>query len=94
MLLLESLSNKKLIFFQDKKLKTYVKMYNENWDLISAEFIDRSDVQCQQRWCKVVNPELVKGPWTKEVNCTYFFGTKFLIAPEKIRPKVVTTLFC
>uniref|UniRef100_A0A2A4K2M6 Myb protein n=1 Tax=Heliothis virescens TaxID=7102 RepID=A0A2A4K2M6_HELVI len=51
---------------EDKKLKAYVKMYNENWDLISAEFADRSDVQCQQRWTKVVNPELVKGPWTKE----------------------------
>ncbi|XP_075985976.1 myb protein-like isoform X3 [Anticarsia gemmatalis] len=51
---------------EDKKLKTFVKMYNENWELIAAEFADRSDVQCQQRWTKVVNPELVKGPWTKE----------------------------
>lgn len=23
-------------------------------------------MQCQQRWAKVVNPELIKGPWTKE----------------------------
>ncbi|XP_028168253.1 myb protein [Ostrinia furnacalis] len=51
---------------EDKRLKMYVKMYNENWELISAQFSDRSDVQCQQRWTKVVNPELVKGPWTKE----------------------------
>ncbi|XP_039745679.1 myb protein isoform X3 [Pararge aegeria] len=51
---------------EDKRLKNYVKMYNENWELISAQFSDRSDVQCQQRWTKVVNPELVKGPWTKE----------------------------
>ncbi|XP_033340328.1 proto-oncogene like protein Myb isoform X2 [Megalopta genalis] len=36
------------------------------WDTIAAHFTDRSDVQCQQRWAKVVNPELVKGPWTKE----------------------------
>ncbi|XP_067204827.1 myb protein isoform X2 [Linepithema humile] len=36
------------------------------WDVISSHFPDRSDVQCQQRWAKVVNPELVKGPWTKE----------------------------
>lgn len=53
--------------FQDKRLKAYVKMYSENWDLIATQFTDRSDVQCQQRWTKVVNPELVKGPWTKEV---------------------------
>ncbi|XP_013168840.1 PREDICTED: myb protein-like isoform X2 [Papilio xuthus] len=51
---------------EDKRLKTYVKMYSENWELIAAQFPDRSDVQCQQRWTKVVNPELVKGPWTKE----------------------------
>ncbi|XP_043270198.1 transcriptional activator Myb [Venturia canescens] len=36
------------------------------WDAVAAHFPDRSDVQCQQRWAKVVNPELVKGPWTKE----------------------------
>ena len=27
----------------------------------------RTDVQCLHRWQKVLNPELVKGPWTKEV---------------------------
>ncbi|XP_043501119.1 myb protein isoform X1 [Polistes fuscatus] len=36
------------------------------WDTIAAHFSERSDVQCQQRWAKVVNPELIKGPWTKE----------------------------
>lgn len=35
------------------------------WDNVAAHFPDRSDVQCQQRWAKVVNPELIKGPWTK-----------------------------
>uniref|UniRef100_A0A8C1WT49 V-myb avian myeloblastosis viral oncogene homolog-like 1 n=1 Tax=Cyprinus carpio TaxID=7962 RepID=A0A8C1WT49_CYPCA len=28
--------------------------------------ITRTDGQCQHRWQKVLNPELVKGPWTKE----------------------------
>ncbi|XP_066244887.1 myb protein isoform X1 [Euwallacea similis] len=51
---------------EDTKLKQYVEEYNEKWDLIAEHFPDRSDVQCQQRWTKVVNPELVKGPWTKE----------------------------
>ncbi|XP_041971913.1 myb protein isoform X2 [Aricia agestis] len=51
---------------EDKRLKTYVKMYKDNWELIAAQFPDRSDVQCHQRWTKVVNPELVKGPWTKQ----------------------------
>lgn len=27
---------------------------------------DRTDVQCLHRWQKVLSPELVKGPWSKE----------------------------
>ncbi|XP_023716949.1 myb-related protein A isoform X2 [Cryptotermes secundus] len=51
---------------EDGRLKQLVEDYNERWDVISLHFPDRSDIQCQQRWQKVVNPELVKGPWTKE----------------------------
>ena len=29
-------------------------------------FADRSDVQCLHRWQKVLNPDLVKGPWTQQ----------------------------
>ncbi|KAF5307183.1 hypothetical protein FQR65_LT00699 [Abscondita terminalis] len=51
---------------EDGRLKQLVEEYQERWDVIAQHFSDRSDVQCQQRWTKVVNPELVKGPWTKE----------------------------
>ncbi|KAL3288413.1 hypothetical protein HHI36_002860 [Cryptolaemus montrouzieri] len=51
---------------EDAQLKQLVEQYNEKWDVIAEHFPDRSDIQCQQRWTKVVNPELVKGPWTKE----------------------------
>ncbi|KAF8783400.1 Transcriptional activator Myb like protein [Argiope bruennichi] len=52
---------------EDEKLKSLVESYGESqWETIANLFPDRSDVQCQQRWYKVVNPELVKGPWTKE----------------------------
>lgn len=57
------------IMFQDGLLKQLVEEYSEKWDCIAMHFPDRSDIQCQQRWQKVVNPELVKGPWTKEVRC-------------------------
>ncbi|KAG9147871.1 hypothetical protein Leryth_003478 [Lithospermum erythrorhizon] len=34
---------------------------------VGTEFFpDRSEVQCLHRWQKVLNPELVKGPWTQE----------------------------
>merc|ERR1719438_631514 len=51
---------------EDEKLKRLVEVHGERWDFIASHFPDRADVQCQHRWSKVVNPELVKGPWTKE----------------------------
>lgn len=45
-----------------------VQLHNgKNWKKISESFTDRTDVQCLHRWQKVLNPELVKGPWTPEV---------------------------
>lgn len=59
--------------FQDEKLKRLVESGGagggEDWKQIATYFTDRSDVQCQHRWQKVLNPELIKGPWTKEVRC-------------------------
>jgi hypothetical protein len=46
---------------QDEKLKRLVEIQGERWDFIASHFPDRTDVQCQHRWQKVVNPELVKG---------------------------------
>lgn len=39
----------------------------KNWKKIAEHVPQRTDVQCLHRWQKVLNPELVKGPWTKEV---------------------------
>jgi len=40
----------------------------KNWKRISKDFLNgrRSDVQCLHRWIKVLQPGLVKGPWTRE----------------------------
>jgi hypothetical protein len=38
----------------------------KNWKTIASYFKDRTNVQCLHRWQKVLNPQLVKGPWTKE----------------------------
>jgi len=51
---------------EDEKLRRLVEIHGERWDFIASHYSDRADVQCQHRWSKVVNPELVKGPWTKE----------------------------
>lgn len=51
---------------EDTSLKFMVEAHGENWETIAKLMKDRTEVQCQQRWTKVVNPNLVKGPWTKE----------------------------
>ncbi|KAL9979730.1 hypothetical protein ACROYT_G017437 [Oculina patagonica] len=52
---------------EDEKLKEIVDdVGTDNWKEVASHFPDRTDVQCLHRWQKVLNPELVKGPWTKE----------------------------
>uniref|UniRef100_A0A8C4ZF23 Transcriptional activator Myb n=1 Tax=Gadus morhua TaxID=8049 RepID=A0A8C4ZF23_GADMO len=52
---------------EDEKLKKFVELHgSEDWKVISSLLNNRTDVQCQHRWQKVLNPELIKGPWTKE----------------------------
>ncbi|XP_053316591.1 transcriptional activator Myb isoform X1 [Spea bombifrons] len=52
---------------EDEKLKTLVEQNGtDDWKVIASFLPNRTDVQCQHRWQKVLNPELIKGPWTKE----------------------------
>ncbi|CAL0327291.1 unnamed protein product [Lupinus luteus] len=53
--------------FHDEILCQAVQRFKgKNWKKIAECFKDRTDVQCLHRWQKVLNPELVKGPWSKE----------------------------
>ncbi|XP_060950127.1 myb-related protein A [Limanda limanda] len=67
---------------EDEKLKKLVEQHGaESWKLIANFFQGRTDGQCQHRWQKVLNPELVKGPWTKEedqkvVDLVHKYGPK------------------
>ncbi|KAK3541304.1 hypothetical protein QTP86_020974, partial [Hemibagrus guttatus] len=52
---------------EDERLKKLVEQNGTDaWRLIANYFPTKTDGQCQHRWQKVLNPELVKGPWTKE----------------------------
>jgi hypothetical protein len=52
---------------QDETLRrAVIQNKGKNWKKIAECVKDRTDVQCLHRWQKVLNPELVKGPWTKE----------------------------
>ncbi|XP_047332968.1 transcription factor MYB3R-3-like [Impatiens glandulifera] len=52
---------------EDETLRRAVGVFKgRSWKKIAEFFTDRSEVQCLHRWQKVLNPELVKGPWTQE----------------------------
>ena len=52
---------------EDQLLKQAVHRFNsKNWKKIAECLEGRTDVQCLHRWQKVLNPTLVKGPWSKE----------------------------
>ncbi|XP_031277429.1 transcription factor MYB3R-4-like [Pistacia vera] len=53
--------------YSDKILAFAVEKFRgKNWKKIAECVPDRTDVQCLHRWQKVLNPNLVKGSWTKE----------------------------
>uniref|UniRef100_A0A674E595 V-myb avian myeloblastosis viral oncogene homolog-like 2b n=1 Tax=Salmo trutta TaxID=8032 RepID=A0A674E595_SALTR len=52
---------------EDDNLKALVQNLGPNdWKHIASFLLNRSEHQCQHRWLKVLDPDLVKGPWTKE----------------------------
>ncbi|CAA2997911.1 myb-related 3R-1-like [Olea europaea subsp. europaea] len=67
---------------EDEILSMAVQRFKgKNWKKIAEGFEDRTDVQCLHRWQKVLNPELVKGPWSKEEDemlshCVNKYGPK------------------
>jgi len=52
---------------EDTLLTRIVKINKgKNWKKISESLMNKSATQCLHRWQKVLDPSLVKGPWTEE----------------------------
>ncbi|XP_061731564.1 v-myb avian myeloblastosis viral oncogene homolog-like 2b isoform X1 [Nerophis ophidion] len=52
---------------EDEKLKALVQKCGQNdWKEVAAHIPNHTEHQCQHRWIKVLDPDLIKGPWTKE----------------------------
>lgn len=52
---------------EDDNLKALIQNLGPNdWKNIAGFLPNRTEHQCQHRWLKVLDPDLVKGPWTKE----------------------------
>jgi hypothetical protein len=42
-------------------------MNYKNWKQIANGLPGKTEVQCLHRWTKVLNPNVIKGPWSQEV---------------------------
>ena len=51
---------------EDKKDKEISPILNINWNKISEKFVNKNARQCQTRWQNILDPNRIKGPWTKE----------------------------
>lgn len=77
-----------LVMYHFLNLGTYFLCFS--WPAAEC-FPDRTDVQCLHRWQKVLNPDLVKGPWSKEVQYfvdqhdkIYFCSLKFSVGLNRL----------
>ena len=50
----------------EKNEKEINNILNINWNKISEKFENKNARQCQTRWQNILDPNRVKGPWTKE----------------------------
>ena len=61
----EIIKNGKWSSDEDEELSNLVKIYGrKNWKKIASNILGRTAVQCLHRWTKILQPGLVKGPWT------------------------------
>nr|XP_056700848.1 myb-related protein B [Euleptes europaea] len=66
---------------EDELLNSLVTKYGHDWKFLASHFPNRTEQQCQYRWLRVLNPVLVKGPWTKQedqkvIELVKKYGTK------------------
>ncbi|XP_069608422.1 myb-related protein B [Ranitomeya imitator] len=67
---------------EDELLRALVKRYGQGeWKRVAKRMHNRTEQQCQHRWLRVLHPDRVKGPWTKEedekvIELVKKYGTK------------------
>jgi hypothetical protein len=51
---------------EDAKLIQLVKIYTNNWEKIAEHMIGRTDLQCRERYCNVLDSKIRHKQWTEE----------------------------
>jgi hypothetical protein len=51
---------------EDELLRKAVDEHGLEWNTISKDFPRHTEVQCMNRWQRVLKPSLIKGPWTDD----------------------------
>ncbi|POW22238.1 hypothetical protein PSHT_01551 [Puccinia striiformis] len=54
---------------KDEALKSAVTACGMVWKDVAPCLRGRTDTWCRERWCNILNPRIVVGNWTPEVNC-------------------------
>eukprot|EP00520_Triparma_pacifica_P009745 CAMPEP_0118641732 /NCGR_PEP_ID=MMETSP0785-20121206/5457_1 /TAXON_ID=91992 /ORGANISM="Bolidomonas pacifica, Strain CCMP 1866" /LENGTH=438 /DNA_ID=CAMNT_0006533233 /DNA_START=77 /DNA_END=1390 /DNA_ORIENTATION=+ len=81
---------------EDEQLRTAVAVVGlKNWKLIATNYLGdkRTSIQCLNRWKKVLEPGLVKGPFTKEedriiIDCMNAGVTKWFAIADRIPGRI------
>lgn len=67
---------------EDELLISLMNEEHQNWGSLSTRIPGRTSKQCRERWCHHLDPNIVKGGWTKEEDQTILsmheeFGNKW-----------------
>ncbi len=84
------IKRKRWSFFEDLVLGiSLTKIYGEKkWSKAANHLPGRTDIQCRERWCNILDPNLKEAEWTEDEDCKLLnlydkFGKKWsLIANE------------
>ncbi|XP_073411430.1 myb-related protein B isoform X1 [Dendrobates tinctorius] len=85
----------KWTYEEDEVLRSLVKKYGQGeWKRVARHMHNRTEQQCQHRWLRVLHPDRVKGPWTKEEDAKVIamvkkYGTKhWTLIAQKLKGRL------
>ncbi|CAG9325393.1 unnamed protein product [Blepharisma stoltei] len=63
---------------EDIKLALAVKVFGGNWNLIAEYVPHRTDIQCRERYCNILSPEVNSASWSESEDIRLILGVCYL----------------